>query len=493
MTGTFFTRRGFLGLSAAAVAGAGLSACTGAAPAKARRPVRRRPTSCGSSPTRATRRSTCSRPRSRSSMTRPGPRPRSTTCPAPARRCTRTSCGPSCSAAPARTCGESGAVRSVPRSPRPSRRSISRPYYEKFGWDSTHQHRRHRGHDLRRRQGRRAVHLPRHRRLVQQGDVREGRGQRAAGQLRRAGGGQRQDPGRRHHPAGHRRQVRLAHHAALRVPAGDLRRPGAARQAAGRRGELGPARRWSLPSRTSRSGRTRSGSRRVRSAWTRPTSSPWYVQGKTAYTITGPWTEADAIQTAEKDEADFGVFQFPTDQSQARHSGFVEGYMINAKTGNLDKAAELIDFIVKPETQKALKISASTVTGAEPDEKTAAAVVRVVAGTGQGAVLHDPGPGLPQAAGRPVLRHPERHAAGQDHPGRGGEEDAGRRLRLGEQVDPTMVRPPLLRASGRSGARTRRRKTQVRRVQPLAVRPARPRGVRRLPGLPGRSRRCSSA
>ena len=32
MTGKFFTRRGFLGLSAAAIAGAGLSACTGAAP-----------------------------------------------------------------------------------------------------------------------------------------------------------------------------------------------------------------------------------------------------------------------------------------------------------------------------------------------------------------------------------------------------------------------------------------------------------------------------
>ena len=43
--------------------------------------------------------------------------------------------------------------------------------------------------------------------------------------------------------------------------------------------------------------------------------------------------------------------------------------MINAKSGNPDKSAELIDFIVKPETQKALKISASTVAGAEPDEK----------------------------------------------------------------------------------------------------------------------------
>jgi raffinose/stachyose/melibiose transport system substrate-binding protein len=98
---------------------------------------------------------------------------------------------------------------------------------------------------------------------------------------------------------------------------------------------------------------------------------PTYVQGKTAYTITGPWTEANAIQTAGKDESGFGVFQFPTDQSQVRHSGFVEGYMVNAKSGNQEKAAELIDYLVKPETQKALKISASTVTGAEPEQKTA--------------------------------------------------------------------------------------------------------------------------
>jgi raffinose/stachyose/melibiose transport system substrate-binding protein len=110
---------------------------------------------------------------------------------------------------------------------------------------------------------------------------------------------------------------------------------------------------------------------------------PTYVQGKTAYTITGPWTEAAAIQTAKKDEADFGVFQFPTDQSQVRHSGFVEGYMVNAKSGNQEKAAELIDYLVKPETQKALKISASTVQGAEPDQKTAPLAYEWSQGPGQ--------------------------------------------------------------------------------------------------------------
>jgi raffinose/stachyose/melibiose transport system substrate-binding protein len=98
---------------------------------------------------------------------------------------------------------------------------------------------------------------------------------------------------------------------------------------------------------------------------------PAYVQGKTAYTIVGPWSEEAHIQTAKKDSADFGVFQLPTDQTPQRHSGFVEGYMINAKSGNVEKAAELINHIVQPETQKALKVSASTVKGAEPDQATA--------------------------------------------------------------------------------------------------------------------------
>lgn len=97
---------------------------------------------------------------------------------------------------------------------------------------------------------------------------------------------------------------------------------------------------------------------------------PAYVQGKAGYTITGPWTEAAAIQSAGKKSADFDNFALPTDKTPARHSGFVEGYMINARTGNADKAAALLDFIVTPETQKALKISASTVAGAEPDEAT---------------------------------------------------------------------------------------------------------------------------
>jgi ABC-type glycerol-3-phosphate transport system substrate-binding protein len=95
---------------------------------------------------------------------------------------------------------------------------------------------------------------------------------------------------------------------------------------------------------------------------------PWYVQGRTAYTITGTWTEAQAIQAGDKDSADFGVFQLPTDHTPNRHSGFVEGYMINAKTGNPDKAAALIDFIVQPANQQEMKITSSAVAGAEPDK-----------------------------------------------------------------------------------------------------------------------------
>lgn len=110
---------------------------------------------------------------------------------------------------------------------------------------------------------------------------------------------------------------------------------------------------------------------------------PSYVQGKTAYTITGPWTEAAAIQTAKKDSADFDVFELPTDQTPLRHSGFVEGYMINANSGNPDKAAELLNFLMQPDTQKALKVSASTVKGAEPDAESAPLAYKWAQGPGK--------------------------------------------------------------------------------------------------------------
>jgi raffinose/stachyose/melibiose transport system substrate-binding protein len=94
---------------------------------------------------------------------------------------------------------------------------------------------------------------------------------------------------------------------------------------------------------------------------------PAYVSGKTAYTITGAWTEAGAIQAAKVDEAGFGVFALPTDKTPNRHSGFVEGVMVNAKSPNVDLAAAFVDFFVSVPSQKEMKLAASAVNGAEPD------------------------------------------------------------------------------------------------------------------------------
>jgi raffinose/stachyose/melibiose transport system substrate-binding protein len=44
--------------------------------------------------------------------------------------------------------------------------------------------------------------------------------------------------------------------------------------------------------------------------------------------------------------------------------------MINARAGNPDLAAALLDFLNQPATVKALKVTASVVTGAEPDQAT---------------------------------------------------------------------------------------------------------------------------
>ncbi|SDU83682.1 carbohydrate ABC transporter substrate-binding protein, CUT1 family [Microlunatus sagamiharensis] len=93
-----------------------------------------------------------------------------------------------------------------------------------------------------------------------------------------------------------------------------------------------------------------------------------YVSGKAAYTLTGTWTEAQGIQAAKKSSDDFGTFQLPTDQTPERHSGFVEGYMMSARSGNPDKAAALLDYLVTPDLQATLQITSSTVTGAEPDK-----------------------------------------------------------------------------------------------------------------------------
>ncbi|HLT62801.1 MAG TPA: extracellular solute-binding protein [Microlunatus sp.] len=97
---------------------------------------------------------------------------------------------------------------------------------------------------------------------------------------------------------------------------------------------------------------------------------PAFIQGKTAYTITGPWIESGQIAASGKSPDEFGTFVLPTDQDQLRFSGFVEGYMLNARSGNLENAAKLLDFLARPETQKALQNPGATVAGAEPDPKT---------------------------------------------------------------------------------------------------------------------------
>jgi raffinose/stachyose/melibiose transport system substrate-binding protein len=94
---------------------------------------------------------------------------------------------------------------------------------------------------------------------------------------------------------------------------------------------------------------------------------PQYVQGTTGYAITGTWSETQAILPSKKPPADFGTFLLPTDHTPVRHSGFVEGYMINAGSGNKDKAADLLNFLIQPDAQKAMQNTSSTVTGAGPD------------------------------------------------------------------------------------------------------------------------------
>ena len=94
---------------------------------------------------------------------------------------------------------------------------------------------------------------------------------------------------------------------------------------------------------------------------------PAYVQGKTAYTITGPWTETSAIQAAKADEAGFGDFALPTDKTPMRHSGWVEGLMVNAKSPNVDLAAAFVDFFVSVPSQNEMQNTSSAVNEAGPD------------------------------------------------------------------------------------------------------------------------------
>ncbi|MCH6470065.1 ABC transporter substrate-binding protein [Sinomonas terrae] len=91
-----------------------------------------------------------------------------------------------------------------------------------------------------------------------------------------------------------------------------------------------------------------------------------FTTGQYAYTIAGAWVDSAAVQKA-KDPSAYGVFELPTGKTPARHSGFVEGYMISASSQNQDGAAKLIDFLAKPATINALQITNSTITAAQPD------------------------------------------------------------------------------------------------------------------------------
>ena len=188
------------------LAGAGLTACTGVAPATS---------SAGGGSSAAAARTTlravhlrgrhdhrpASRPRSRSSTSRTAPRPRSTTCPARARRCTRTSCAPSCSAAAGPTSGASGAARSARPSSRPSRPSTSRRTTQvRLGHARSTQN-AIAGMTFDGVKGGVPFFLAGIGALVQQGRLREGGHGRRAQVVRRAGGGERQAGRGRHHPA----------------------------------------------------------------------------------------------------------------------------------------------------------------------------------------------------------------------------------------------------------------------------------------------------
>ena len=93
---------------------------------------------------------------------------------------------------------------------------------------------------------------------------------------------------------------------------------------------------------------------------------PGFTQGRSAYTIAGGWADANHVQAAP-DPSDYGVFKLPTGQEPNRHSGWVEGYMINEASPNKDDAAELLDWLSRPETLEALNIGNTSVVGAETD------------------------------------------------------------------------------------------------------------------------------
>ena len=92
-----------------------------------------------------------------------------------------------------------------------------------------------------------------------------------------------------------------------------------------------------------------------------------FVQGTSAYTISGPWMETQYIAPSGQPREDFSTFLLPTGHDEVRHSGFIEGLMISRTCGNPDDAAALIDHLLAPEVQAALQNTQSATLAAAPD------------------------------------------------------------------------------------------------------------------------------
>lgn len=95
---------------------------------------------------------------------------------------------------------------------------------------------------------------------------------------------------------------------------------------------------------------------------------PGFTTGKYAYTIAGAWVIGSI--NAAADPTAFGQFVLPTGQTPERHSGFVEGWMINSKSPNQDAAAAIMNCMAQPEFVTTSKIGNSTVIAAKPDAAT---------------------------------------------------------------------------------------------------------------------------
>lgn len=92
---------------------------------------------------------------------------------------------------------------------------------------------------------------------------------------------------------------------------------------------------------------------------------PGFTTGKYAYTIAGAWVDGNILKSS--DPSQFGEFVLPTGQTPERHSGFVEGWMINSKSPNQAAAAQIMNCMAQPAFVKAAQIGNSTVVAAKPD------------------------------------------------------------------------------------------------------------------------------